>query len=143
LIFRGTFESSAELFDFPRDQITTSEEEKIVQKSFAVDSDFLNRLVAGPRWTAVVFSMSESSEIGSRDRNWVFSVYTVFAYEWHDKSFWLAQLLHLEFDRQSSKIVQDGEPISFGLFLCRRTVVFCRLTGAICSPIGAFCRARL
>ena len=63
LIFRGTFESSAELFDFPRNQITTSAEEKIVQKSFAVDSDFLNRLVAGPRWTAVVFSMSESSEI--------------------------------------------------------------------------------
>jgi len=63
LIFRGTFESSAELFDFPRNQITTSAEEKIVQESFAVDSDFLNRLVAGPRWTAVVFSMSESSEI--------------------------------------------------------------------------------
>jgi len=36
LIFRGTFESSAELFDFPRNQITTSAEEKIVQESFAV-----------------------------------------------------------------------------------------------------------
>jgi len=41
LIFRGTFESSTELFDFPRNQITTSAQEKIVQESFAVDSDFL------------------------------------------------------------------------------------------------------
>jgi hypothetical protein len=66
LIFRGTFESSAELFDFPRNQITTSAEEKIVQESFAVDSDFLNRLVAGPDGPAVVFSMSDSLEIGKR-----------------------------------------------------------------------------
>src|SRR6516162_8340876 len=78
LIFRGTFESSAELFDFLRNQITTSAEEKIVQESFAVDSDFLNRLVAGPDGPAVVFSMSESSEIGNRDRNSFFSFYTVF-----------------------------------------------------------------
>ena len=103
LIFRGTFESSAELFDFPRNQITTSAEEKIVQESFAVDSDFLNRLVAGPAdgppscfrcpkaqksiWVSncqflIHESLFESSEIGNRDRNGVFSVYTVFTQKW-------------------------------------------------------------